>query len=362
MANKERIGVMTSGGDCAGLNAAIRAVVLAGEQKGYEVVGIKYATRGVIEEEQMYEVLTTKNLDRYLMKRGGTFLRSINKSKKYKEPLPDGRDAEGIKKVHDGFARLGIKKLISIGGDGSFAIMKKILEGSDIQFVTIPKTIDNDVAITEKCIGFDSAIATTTKAADDLQATAESHSRVMILEAMGRDSGNLALHAGVATGADVILIPEIPYNIDSIVKKLDHIHNEEGRDHAVIVVSEAIKDISGATIEREYAGGQKRYGGTGDYVARQIADKTDYEIRHAVLGHAPRGCAPNANDRILASAFGAYAVELIDQGKSGCAVCLVGDEVISKPIDEVVNSPYPGVDLDGTLVKTARALGICLGD
>jgi len=361
MTNKKRIGVMTSGGDCAGLNAAIRAVVLAGEQKGYEVVGIKYATRGLIEDEQMYEVFDSKTLDRYLMKRGGTILRSINKNKKYTKPLPDGTNKAASQEVIDGLHRLGITSLISIGGDGSFAIISKILDGSDIQLVTIPKTIDNDVAVTEKCIGFDSAIEVATKAADDLQATAESHSRIMILEVMGRDAGNLAINTGIATGADVILIPEIAYDVDKIIKKLDYIHNEEGRDNAIIVVAEAIKDASGASIEKEVAGGQKRYGGAGEYIAKQISAKSDYEIRHTVLGHVPRGCHPNANDRILASSFGAHAVELIAEGKTNRTVCLVAGKVTDVSIGEAI-ATYHDVDLDGTLVKTARALGICLGD
>jgi len=361
MTNKKRIGIITSGGDCAGLNAAIRAVVYAGTKKGYEVVGIKYATRGVIEEEKQYVVFDPNNFDQYLMKRGGTVLKSINKSKEYKKPLPDGTDKAANQEVIDGLKSLGINSLISIGGDGSFAIMSKILEGSDIQLVTIPKTIDNDVGITEKCIGFDSAIEVATQAMDDLQATAESHSRVMVLEVMGRDAGNLAINTGIASGADVILLPEIPYNVDKVAEKLKHVHEVEGRNYALIVVAEAIKDSSGSSIEKEIADGQKRYGGAGEYIAKQISQKTGYEVRHTVLGHTPRGVHPNANDRILASALGAHAVELIEQGKTNRMVAWVANSVKDVAIKDALEH-YQSVDINGTLVKTARLLGVCLGD
>ena len=183
----------------------------------------------------------------------------------------------------------------------------------------------------------------------------------MVLEVMGRDAGHIALSAGIGGGADVILVPEIDYTIENVVKKIKNIKKEEGRNFSLIVVSEAVKTLDGSELKKEYHGGERRYAGIGNYIGEQISDKADCEARVTVLGHVQRGCAPVPDDRILASAFGVHAIELVEQGKFDRMVSWSDRKVIDVPIEDAI-AAYQAIDLDGTLVKTARSLGICLGD
>jgi len=356
MTKKKRLAIFTSGGDCPGLNTAIRAVLFAAERKGYEVVGIENGTEGLLSNPKRCKALSMETFDPYLMKRGGTFLGALNKGDPY--TTKEDRSREIIKSLKE----LDISKLIIVGGDGSMSIVGGALKGNtEIQFIGIPKTIDNDVGLTEKAIGFESAVSVATESLDNLQATASSHNRIMILEVMGRDAGHIAINTGIAGGADVILIPEIPYDINKVVEKIKHIHNVEKRLSSLIVVSEAVKTVDGAAVQEVHVDGIKRYNGIGDYIAKEIAKQTGYETRANVLGHIQRGCPPNAQDRILASALGTHAVELIDQGITNRMVAWSGNKVIDVAIEDVI-AVYNNVDLNGALVKTARALGICLGD
>ena len=239
-------------------------------------------------------------------------------------------------------------------------ILSRLARQGGFQFIGIPKTIDNDVVFTEFSIGFAPAVSTAVDALDRLQPTAASHHRVMILELMGRDAGHLALNAGIAGGADVILIPEIPYSVQKVAEKIEAL-KKRGRNHALVVCSEAIKLASGESVMQEHADGELRYGGVGHMLGEQISRVTGAETRVTVLGHVQRGGAPSSRDRLIASAFGVHAVDLVAQGRSDRMVAWQHREVVHVPLEEVVTR-YHSVDVEGTLVRTARGLGICLGD
>ena len=361
MANKKRIGILTSGGDCAGLNAAIRAVVYAATRRGWEVIGIEDGTAGLLTEPMRYKVLTRDMFDASIMRLGGTILGTTNKGNPFRFPMPDGTFKDLSDDIIAGIRKLNVEAIIGIGGDGSMEILKKLSKRGNFKLIGIPKTIDNDVSKTERSIGFETAAYVATEALDRLQPTAASHDRVMVLEVMGRDAGNIAMTAGIAGGADVILIPEIPYDIDKVAQKISAIRQEEWRNFALVVVSEAVKTAEGKALQVEHFGGEKRYGGISHYLGERIASKTGFETRVTVLGHVQRGCAPIPADRLIAAAFGVRAVELLEEGKFDRMVAWSDRQVIDVPIEEAIAS-YQAVDLNGALVRTARALGICLGD
>lgn len=358
--SKKRIGILTSGGDCAGLNAVIRAVVHSADQLGWEVVGILDGTAGLLQHPPQARILTPADFDTNLLRQGGTILGTTNKGDPFAFPMPDGSVKDRSGEIVDSFKSLNLDAVIGIGGDGSFAILSKLVKQGGINMVGIPKTIDNDIGMTETSVGFDTAVAVATEALDRLQPTAASHDRVMILEVMGRDAGHIAVAAGIAGGADVILIPEIKYSIENIAHKIREV-KESGRNFGLIVVSEAVQTVEGGKYQIEYADGQKRYGGIGNYIGLKLAEATGSETRVTVLGHVQRGSAPTYNDRLLASAFGVHAVHLIQQGKFGRMVAWQNRAVVDVAIEDAIKA-YQQVDLDSTLVQTARALGISLGD
>jgi len=360
MVKKKRIGILTSGGDCAGLNAAIRAVVYAATRLGWEVVGIEDGTSGVLMRPMRYKVLTCEMFDTTIMRLGGTILGTTNKGNPFRFPMEDGSVKDFSDEIIAGIKELGLEALIGIGGDGSMDILRALAQRGNFNLVGIPKTIDNDLGKTENSIGFETASFVATEALDRLQPTAASHDRVMVLEVMGRDAGNIAMTAGIAGGADVILIPEIPYSIDKVAQKIISVR-EGGRNFALVVVSESAKEVDGKALKVEHVGGEKRYGGIGHYLGERIAVKTGFETRVTVLGHVQRGCAPIASDRLIAAAFGVHAVELVAAGKFDRMVAWSNRSVIDVPIKDAIAS-YQAVDLNGTLVRTARSLGICLGD
>ena len=265
MNNTKKIGVLTSGGDCSGLNAVIRAVVNAASQKGWEVYGILNGTDGLTETPIQYEVLTEHNYsDSAWPRLSGSYLGSLNKGVKM-ESLE-----EMSAKFGRGVKELGLDAIVVIGGDGSMNICGNYCKGAGIKMVGIPKTIDNDTPITEFSVGFNSAVQVCMDAVDSLNLTARSHHRALILEVMGRDAGHLAMHAALAGMADVCLVPEIPYKIDSIINKLKAV-KASGRNHAVIVVSEGIKNENGEhLIGAQNLIGEKVYGGIGDYLSAEI--------------------------------------------------------------------------------------------
>jgi len=260
----------------------------------------------------------------------------------------------------DGYHQLGLDGLIIIGGDGSMNILQKIAKKGNLKIVAIPKTIDNDVGATDFSIGFDTAVNVATQALDNLHSTAVSHSRSMILEVMGRDAGHIALSSGIAGGADVILIPEIKYSIKGIINKLNEMKKRDVK-HSLIVVAEAVKMENGKKVIHEFKDGQKRLGGIGEYIANEIMSKTDIECRVTALGHVQRGAPPTANDRILASAFGVYAVDLLEKGKFDKMVAYKNRKIIDVTINEAIKT-YKNVERNDPLVETALSLGIYIGD
>lgn len=361
MTTFKRIGILTSGGDCAGLNAVIRAAVRSATALGWEVVGIEDGTMGLLDRPLRYRLLNNDMFDTGVMRQGGTILGTTNKGNPFHYPVGAGAFKDRSAEVIEGIKALGIDALIGIGGDGSLAILRKLSEQGGIPMVGVPKTIDNDISLTENSVGYETAVSVATEALDRLQPTAASHDRVMILEVMGRDAGHIALSSGIAGGADVILIPEIPYDLEQVKNKILSIREKEGRNFALVVVSEAVKPRGGQALQHQESDGRVRYGGVGHVIGEQIANATGWETRVTVLGHVQRGCAPIASDRLLASAFGVYAVQLCAQGKFDRMVAWSNRQVIDVPIIQAIDS-YQAVDTAGTLVTTARALGICLGD
>lgn len=360
--SKKRIGILTSGGDCAGLNAAIRAVTRrAMEGYGWEVVGIHNGTLGLISTPVDAEVLDHKTFSGTLLRQGGTFLGTTNKGDPFAYPMEDGSLKDRSAEFIEGFRELDLCGLIGVGGDGSMKILNKLCERGHIPFIGIPKTIDNDVACTEFSIGFTTAVNVAVDALDRLHPTAASHHRVMILEVMGRDAGHIALHAGIAGGADVILVPEIPYDMAKVAAKIRHIYEHEHRSHALIVVSEAVKAADGKPVMTQNDEGRFNYGGVGHVIGEQLYKMTKAETRVTVLGHVQRGGKPAMRDRVIASTFGVSAVDLLARGKTNRMVAWQHRKVVDVALEDVV-SHYNNIDVSGTLVHTARGLGICLGD
>jgi 6-phosphofructokinase 1 len=360
MGEHKRIGILTSGGDCAGLNAVIRAVTRrAVGTYNWEVLGIYRATQGLMSDPPQVMKLDPEKAAAWLTL-GGTVLGTTNKGNPFAFPMPDGTLRDRSEEIIAGYHQLGLDALIGIGGDGSLAILRKIAQQGNLNFVAIPKTIDNDVGITERSIGFDTAVNIATEALDRLHFTAASHDRVMILEVMGRDAGHIAISAGIAGGANVILIPEIPYTLENVCRKIRERH-EQGQSFSVVIVSEAVCTETGETVTVSDRFGECRLGGIGRYLADRISDGTGAETRVTVLGHTQRGAIPSPLDRLLASAFGVAAVDLIANEQYDQIVTWQNRQVVNVPILEAIGN-YQAVDPNDTLVKTARGLGICLGD
>jgi len=356
----QRLGLLTSGGDCAGLNAVIRAVCRRARHYGWAVEGIVRGTDGLLQRPPASQILGDEMADSLMLRLGGTLLGTTNKGNPFAYPMADGSRPDRSAEIIDGAKLLALDAVIGIGGDGSLDILHRLFSPHAIPFIGIPKTIDNDLSGTERAIGHSTAVAVATEALDRLQPTAASHSRVMVLEVMGRDAGHIALAAGIAGGADVILIPEIPWSLAAVTAAIDAIR-QGGRNFALVVVAEAVPTDSGATIGTLTIDGKRRYGGIGAYLAEQIEQATGAETRVTVLGHIQRGGAPGAEDRILASALGVRAVDLLAEGKRDRMVGWWNRQVVDVPLTEVVTGPHL-VDAAGPLVHTARGLGICLGD
>jgi ATP-dependent phosphofructokinase / diphosphate-dependent phosphofructokinase len=356
----KRIAILTSGGDCSGLNAAIRAATFrAINTYGWQIFGVQRATQGFMHKPPDVVELTIDKVDG-LLTAGGTFLGTANQGNPYAFKLPNGTVEDRSSAIGEAYRTLGLDALIGIGGDGSISILQQLARDNGVNLVTIPKTIDNDVDITERAIGFDTAVNIATESLDRLHFTAASHSRVMILEVMGRDAGHIAISAGIAGGADVILIPEIPYSIEHICKKIGQ-RQQQGKNYCLIIVSEAVKTENGEIVCSKNTLGQERYGGVGNYLADRISACSGAETRVTVLGHIQRGGIPSPLDRLVASAFGVAAVDLIAENKFDRMVAWCNRQVIDVPISEAI-ARYRPVDPNSSLVKTARGLGIYLGD
>ncbi len=358
----KRLGILTGGGDAPGLNAVIRAAVLTAHNRfGWEVVGILSGFDG------LYHGLPVMPLDpgnmRDLLARGGTVLGAANRGSPFHHPVqrPDGTieyedvSHEALERMKD----LGLDALIVAGGDGTMSIANKLV-GMGARIVGVPKTIDNDLGSTDTTFGFDTALNTATEALDKLQTTAESHHRVMVLEVMGRDAGWIALHTGVAGGADAILIPEIPFDIEVVCRKISQVQRS-GRHYSLVVVAEGAAPIGGTQqfhIKGDSQGGA-RLGGVGHSVGAALADCIGAEVRVTVLGHVQRGGQPTPCDRWLATRFGAAAIQLVADQRWGYMVGLQGTRMTAVSMTEAVRMKF--VDAAGETVQMARDLGIVFG-
>jgi 6-phosphofructokinase 1 len=352
---RKRIGILTGGGDCPGLNAVIRAVVrTATRDHDLEVVGIQFGFEGLLTNAII--PLTTETI-RGILPKGGTLLRTTNRGNPFEFPRPDGARDDRSPECVANIEKLGLSAIIAIGGDGTLRIAQRLCD-MGVPMIAVPKTIDNDLAATDYTFGFMTAVSVATDAVDRLHTTAESHDRVMILEVMGRNAGWIALYSGIAGGADIILIPEIPYSPQSIIESIRG-REEEGSKFDIIVVAEGAKRLGGEESYLDKA--SRRLGGIAYQVAADIAQAIDLEIRVTVLGHIQRGGSPIAFDRILASRFGKAAADLAAAGQFGQMVALRGDRVVSAPIRDAVSNPKY-VDPAGELVATARSVGISFGD
>lgn len=358
----KRIGILTGGGDAPGLNAVIRAVTLAAhEQHGWEVLGIREGFDGMWARLPLVALDVTRA--HQLLARGGTILGAANRGNPFHRPVaqPDGsiQYVDASDEALGLIAESGLDALIVAGGDGTLAIAHKLVAmGAPI--VGVPKTIDNDLAETDVTFGFDTAVQIATEALERLQTTAESHHRVMVLEVMGRNAGWIALRAGIAGGADAILIPEIPFDIEVVCAKITALR-AAGRRYSLIVVAEGAKAIGGQQQYYQFAGAQAqmRLGGIGHSVGNLIGERVDAEVRVTVLGHIQRGGAPTPHDRWLATCFGVEAVRLVAARKWGMMVGIQGGRFVEVPIERAIRMKF--VDPQGDQVEFGRDLGIVFG-
>jgi phosphofructokinase-like protein len=357
------VGILTGGGDCPGLNAVIRGIVKTCLHFGIQAWGIKDGFGGLVENRIV--PLSSQDISG-ILHRGGTILGTTNRDNPFHYPMQckDGfAYADMSLQAIRNLTEKGIEALIVVGGDGTLYITNEFYQKYDLPVIGIPKTIDNDLPATERTFGFDTAVSIATEALDRLHTTAESHHRVMILEVMGRYAGWIALHAGLAGGADCILIPELPYMMESVLHKIQE-RITQGKRFSIIVVAEGAYPVGGEmTIARVVEGSAEkiRLGGIGNKLAYIIEEQGQLEARCTVLGHLQRGGSPTAYDRILATRYGVAAVEALNNGNIGCMVALQNDAITCVSIERVVGKPY-NVPVDHDLIKKGRFIGICFGD
>jgi len=359
----KRIGISTGGGDAPGLNAVIRAVVRAGNlYYRWEVFGIENGFDGLLQPDRL-RIMTLKDVSG-ILPRGGTILGTINRGNPFRHTsIVDGKEVvEDITPVLiENIKTIGLDAIVCIGGDGTLSIARD-LHRLGVPVVGVPKTIDNDLSETDYTFGFNTAVSTATEALDKLHTTAESHHRGMVVEVMGRNAGWIALEAGIGGGADVILIPEIPFKMDVVCRKIKQ-RAMMGSRFSIVVVAEGATTDSGEKVLLEKPTEKyeaERLGGIGQWVAHKINEGTGMETRTTVLGHLQRGGSPTTFDRVLATRFGVAAAGLVAEEKFGRMVCLKGSEITSVPLDEALGKPKR-VDPEGQMVKAAEMLGIEFG-
>ncbi|NIM48833.1 MAG: ATP-dependent 6-phosphofructokinase [Gemmatimonadales bacterium] len=358
-----RVAISTGGGDAPGLNAVIRAIVLSAVRQGWEVFGVERGFGGLLGSARV--VPMDRESVRGIVHLGGTILGTTNRGNPFRWPMlqTDGTWAEVDRsaEVLESFRQLALDALIAVGGDGTLHIAYEFWSRG-LPIVGVPKTIDRDVSGTVMTFGFDTAIQTATDAIDKLHSTAESHERVMVVEVMGRHAGWIALNAGLAGGADVILIPEIPYDLEKVYRKIRE-REARGRHFSIVVVAEGARPKDGEVTVKAPAevGGVERLGGVAERVAVRISEETGKETRTLTLGHLLRGGSPTTWDRMLGQRFGAAAVRAVAEGRFGHMVSLDPPDVVLVPLEAVTGKANP-VPLDADALLTAREIGICMGD
>lgn len=357
-----KLAVLTGGGDCPGLNAVIRAIVKSAHQYGLEVLGIRDGFRGAVEGD--YMPLSLNDVSG-ILPRGGTILGTTNRD----NPFAYATNSNGITQILDrsddvirNLKEHDVDALLAIGGDGSLKIALEFAN-KGLPVIGIPKTIDNDLMATDQTFGFQTAVETAQEALDRLHSTAESHHRVMVLEVMGRYAGWIALYAGVAGGADVILIPEIPYNLSRVVNSVQQ-RAKQGKKFSIIVVAEGARPLGGEMVVERLVSGRVdpiKLGGIGAKLGHDLEDHFGMETRVTVLGHLQRGGSPNSYDRVLSTRYGVAAVDAALEGEFEIMVALQGRDIVRVPLNQAVDR-LKKVSLTDSLLITARALGIEMGD
>lgn len=367
-ANKiKRIAIATGGGDAPGLNAVIRAATLAALNRGWEVYGIRDGFNGLLMPEQFVEgglVPLTRDTVRGITHLGGTIIGTTNRGNPLRYPVKglDGvvQEVDRTDELIRAFLLHGIDALISVGGDGSMEIANALAQ-KGLWVVGVPKTIDNDLDGTVITFGFDTARCFSTECLDRLHSTAASHRRVIVVEVMGRYAGWIALESGIAGSVDVILIPEIPYDLNKVAQKIKE-RDEMGRNFSVVLVAEGAKPLGGdVTVSSRETGRAERLGGVGEKVCAELQEMTGKETRLVVLGHLLRGGSPTSFDRLIALRFGAAAVRALSEGRRGVMVALNPPTVNYVPLEDATRR-MKSVPLDCDVMLTARDLGICFGD
>ena len=356
----KRIGVLTSGGDCPGLNAVLRGLTRAAGSLGWEVIGFRDGFEGLLSPGHWMEL--NRRTTAGIAALGGTILGTTNKGHFIAKVAGGERTALApgvIESTRSTLEHLKIDALVIIGGDGSLTTGLQLFEAG-IPVIGVPKTIDNDLEATSTTFGFDSAVAAVTDALDRLHTTASSHKRAMIIEVMGRHAGWIALHGGLAGGGDIILIPEIPFDFERVAEAVRH-RDAEGCLSTMVVVAEGAKPRDGRALMHATASGEYKLGGIGEVVAAEIAKRTGKEARTCVLGHLQRGGPPTTLDRILGTRFGVKAVELVQRERFGFMVNYQNDCVSEVPIADAVHR-LRQVPVNGEMVATARSIGISFGD
>jgi ATP-dependent phosphofructokinase / diphosphate-dependent phosphofructokinase len=359
---RERIGILTGGGDCPGLNTVIRAVVKCASKRGWDTIGFLGGFEGLL-DPLLYRPLDYKEMDALLFV-GGTVLGTSNKGR-FAAKTGHGESNRIPREILDqakaSIQKLGLRALVVVGGDGSLSTAQQLFEHG-VPIVGVPKTIDNDLEATTMTFGFDSAVACATDALDRLRTTAQSHDRVMVLEVMGRYTGWIAVTAGISGGGDVILIPEIPFRYESVCAKVAE-REREGKHFTLLVVAEGAREHGKDYVTAGEAGTNReaRLGGLGAVVAAEVQKCTGKETRVCVLGHLQRGGAPTSFDRLLCTRFGARAVQLIAEEQYGYMVALHPPDTVAVRLSDAVGR-LRSVPSNGDLVQTARALGISFGD
>ncbi len=368
MPKTRKIAINTGGGDAPGLNAVVRAATLSALRRGWKVIGIRDGYNGLLLPEQYVGgglvPLTTESVEG-ITSLGGTILGTTNRGNPLHYPVtrPDGtvEEVDRTDELIRLFALHDIDSLVAIGGDGSLTIAN-VLAQKGLKVVGVPKTIDNDLDKTVITFGFDTAVNFATECLDRLHSTAEAHRRVMVVEVMGRYAGHIAVNTGISGSADVILIPEVPYDLAKVAEKVRALE-ERGIRHVLVVVAEGAKPKGGtvSTLGEREKGAMERLGGAAERVAHGLAQLVDKEVRSVVLGHVQRGGSPSTFDRLLGLRFGAAAVRALDEGQSGIMVALNPPTVNYVPLEEATRR-MKAVRLDGDTILTARDLGICFGD